>query len=134
LIDVGLTERDQHRLVFRNEHGSPIRRNRFSEIWRTAVERSGLPPGTGFHALRHYYASLLIRHGESPTVVQARLGHASVTQTLDTYSHLWPDAADRTREAIDAVLGDALRRSTLRERSRDAPQRSLEIEPPGLGR
>jgi integrase len=56
-------------------------------------------------ALRHYYASLLIRHGESVKVVQARLGHASAAETLDTYSHLWPDSDDRTRDAIDALLG-----------------------------
>jgi integrase len=61
----------------------------------------------GFHELRHHYASLLIRHGESVKVVQARLGHASAAETLDTYSHLWPDSDDRTREAIDAVLGTA---------------------------
>ena len=65
-----------------------------------------------FHALRHYYASLLIRHGESVKTVQSRLGHASAVETLDTYSHLWPDSDDRTRDAIDSVLGftaDALR-------------------------
>lgn len=59
----------------------------------------------GFHALRHYYASLLIRRGESVKTVQARLGHASAVETLDTYSHLWPDSDDRTRDAIDSVLG-----------------------------
>ena len=37
-------------------------------------------------------------------VVQARLGHASASETLDTYSHLWPDSDDRTRTAVDAVL------------------------------
>lgn len=37
--------------------------------------------------------------------VQARLGHASAAETLDTYSHLWPDSDDRTRVAVDAVLG-----------------------------
>lgn len=62
--------------------------------------------GTGLHALRHYYASLLIRHGESVKVVQANLGHASAVETLDTYAHLWPDSADRTREAVDRVLGN----------------------------
>jgi integrase len=80
--------------------------------WRAAVEMAGLPAGTGLHALRHYYASLLIRHGESVKTVQARLGHASAVETLDTYSHLWPDSDDRTRDAIDSVLGftaDALR-------------------------
>ena len=37
-------------------------------------------------------------------VVQERLGHASATETLDTYSHLFPDEEDRTRAAVDAAL------------------------------
>jgi integrase len=57
------------------------------------------------HELRHYYASLLIRHGESVKTVQRRLGHATAAETLDTYSHPWPDSDDRTRDTIDAVLG-----------------------------
>jgi len=65
----------------------------------------GLPARSGLHTLRHYYASLLIRHGESVKTVQERLGHASAVETLDTYSHLWPDSDDRTREAVDAVIG-----------------------------
>jgi integrase len=56
------------------------------------------------HDLRHYYASLLIRHGESVKTVQRRLGHATAAETLDTYSHLWPDSDDRTREAVGAIL------------------------------
>ncbi|HYJ76984.1 MAG TPA: site-specific integrase, partial [Actinomycetes bacterium] len=44
-------------------------------------------------------------HGESVKTVQARLGHATAAETLDTYSHLWPDSDDRTREAVDAALG-----------------------------
>jgi integrase len=67
--------------------------------------RRGAPDWVTFHDLRHYYASLLIRHGESVKVVQKRLGHATATETLDTYSHLWPDSEDRTREAVDTVLG-----------------------------
>ena len=85
--------------------GKPITRQAFGHKWRAAVETARLPAGTGFHALRHYYASLLIRHGESVKTVQARLGHASAVETLDTYSHLWPDSEDRTRDAIDSVLG-----------------------------
>ena len=38
--------------------GKPITRSVFGHKWRAAVEASGLPAGTGFHALRHYYASL----------------------------------------------------------------------------
>ena len=53
--------------------------------------------------------------GDAKTV-QARLGHANAAETLDTYSHLWPDSDDRTREAVDLVLGnpaaDSLRTDT----------------------
>jgi integrase len=95
-------------LVFTNAAGAAIRRTRFSDVWRPAVAAAKAPQGTGFHTLRHYYASLLIRHGESVKVVQARLGHASASETLDTYSHLWPDSEDRTRAAIDDVLGSSV--------------------------
>jgi hypothetical protein len=47
------------------------------------------------HDLRHFYASLLIRHGASVKTVQARLGHKSATETLDTYGHLWPTLTSR---------------------------------------
>jgi integrase len=98
-------------LVFTTDRGSPIRRSRFGEVWRAAVAAAGAPVGTGFHDLRHFYASLLIRHGESVKVVQARLGHASASETLDTYSHLWPDSDDRTRAAVDEALADSARTS-----------------------
>jgi integrase len=41
---------------------------------------------TGLHAVHHFYASLLIRHGESVKTVQKRLGHSSAAITLDTYT------------------------------------------------
>jgi integrase len=89
--------------VFTNESGESLRRSVFSRIWRRAVKTAALPAGTSFHDLRHHYASLLIRHGESVKVVQARLGHASASETLDTYSHIWPDSEDRTRAAVDSA-------------------------------
>lgn len=90
-------------------HGQPITRQAFGHLWRPVARAAGLTQATGpgMHALRHYYASLLIRYGESVKTVQARLGHASAAETLDTYSHLWPDSDDRTRDAIDSVLGRA---------------------------
>lgn len=92
-------------LVFTNDAGRPLRRTRFSGVWRRAAATAELGDGVTFHDLRHYYASLLIQHGESVKVVQKRLGHKSAVETLDTYSHLWPDSEDRTREAVDEVLG-----------------------------
>jgi len=98
--------------------GKPVHRTAFGHLWRPVVKTAGLPTGTGFHAMRHYYASLLIRHGESVKTVQARLGHASAVETLDTYSHLWPDSDERSREAVDSVLGnpaDCVRTSEARD-------------------
>ena len=92
-------------LVFTTPKGEALRRTAFSaNVWRPAAASVGCT-GVTFHQLRHYYASLLIRHGESPKVVQVRLGHATAAETLDTYSQLWPDSEDRTREAVDAILG-----------------------------
>jgi integrase len=93
------------RLLFTTPDGFPIRRTSFSRVWQPARTRAGLPDSVTFHDLRHYYASLLIRHNESVKVVQARLGHSTAAETLDTYSHLWPDSEDRTRLAVDEVLG-----------------------------
>jgi len=107
-------------LVF-TDNGHPWSRQNFGRAWRAAtkgasncpkhrkLERHQYAPCVclvaDFHELRHFYASLLIRHGESVKTVQARLGHASAAETLDTYSHLWPDSDDRTREAIDTAFG-----------------------------
>ncbi len=50
-------------------------------------------------------ASLLIHHGQSVKVVPANLGHANATETLGTYSHLWPDSEDESRAAVDRARG-----------------------------
>lgn len=91
-------------LIFSNNEGKPIDRTRFSDHWRPVAASLGLPPRTGMHCLRHFYASMLIRAGCSVKVVQSRLGHATASETLDTYAHLWPDNHDQTRAAIDGLL------------------------------
>lgn len=98
-------------VVLRSSIGRPIWPNSFnSSIWRPAARRAGLA-GVRFHALRHFYASALIRAGESVKTVQAALGHASAVETLETYTGLWPDAEQRTRAAVDALgLLDAVQR------------------------
>jgi len=95
----------EHGLVFTRPGGRPLNRDHVNVVFRKAARDAGAPAGTHLHELRHYFASLLIRHGQSVKVVQARLGHASAKETLDTYAHLWPDSEDETRSAVDAVLG-----------------------------
>ncbi|MGH2403299.1 MAG: site-specific integrase, partial [bacterium] len=48
---------------------------------------AGLPE-IRFHDLRHTHAGLLVAAGVHPKAIQARLGHASITTTLNTYGHL----------------------------------------------
>ena len=93
-------------LVFKNSKGGPWRRRVFLLAFAKTVRDAGLPKTVTCHDLRHFYASLLIHHGESVKVVQMRLGHASAMETLNTYAHLWPDSDDRTREAVESALGD----------------------------
>jgi integrase len=55
---------------------------------------------------RTAYASHLIAAGLHPRVIQARMGHASIVETMDTYGHLFPDGDDATRQALDQLLGE----------------------------
>lgn len=81
-------------------------REAMTRSWaRATAQLDGLPDRSGWHALRHYYASMLIAGGESVKVIQARLGHKSATETLDTYGHLWPNNDDATRAIVDASFG-----------------------------
>lgn len=82
-----------------------LRVSTFAEAFRKAADPLGVEGG--FHELRHFYASALIAHGESVKVVQDRLGHSSATMTLDVYGHLWPNAEDSTRAAIEAAFAPA---------------------------
>ena len=94
-------------LIFTNSHGQPLRRDTIGKSWRKLRTDLDLPDeARGWHSLRHTYASALIHAGLSVKTVQARLGHASATETLEVYSHLWPDSEDDTRAAIDGWLSE----------------------------
>jgi integrase len=91
-------------LVVTNRLGAMVRRGSFGECWRQAVRAAGLPAGTRFHDLRHFYASTLIAAGLHPKVIQSRLRHATLAETMDTYGHLFPDHEEHGRGALDAVF------------------------------
>jgi integrase len=55
-----------------------------------------LPAGTRFHDLRHFYASALIAANLNPKIIQARLGHATLAETMDTYGHLFAEVRTNT--------------------------------------
>jgi integrase len=88
--------------VFVTELDRPVRRSTFQAAWARGVKAAGAT-GVRFHDLRHHYAPALIAAGCSVKAVQAALGHASATETLETYAHLWPADEDRTLDAIQAL-------------------------------
>jgi hypothetical protein len=56
------------------------------------------------HALRHFYASVLIDAGESVKAVAEYLGHTDPGFTLRVYAHLFPSSDERARQAVDNVF------------------------------
>ncbi len=112
--------------LFINPHGGLWRRGAFNDsVWKPTLVRAGLPTGYGMHALRHTYASSLISEGLHAKVIQARLGHKSIVETMDTYGHLFPDQNEETANAIDRLFGDDMGSSV--EGSRSASDESLRI-------
>ena len=57
--------------------------------------------GVRFHDLRHTCAALLIAEGAHPKAIQQRMGHSSITVTLDRYGHLLPSLDDSLSDALD---------------------------------
>ena len=91
--------------VFCDSHGgylriSNLRRDSFLPI----VKRAGLPH-VRLYDLRHTCATLLLLAGVPAKVVSERLGHASITLTLDTYSHVLPTMQRRAADTMGRILG-----------------------------
>ena len=84
-----------------------VHRNHAAHRWRTIRAKAGLDEFTP-RDLRHFYASALIAAGCDVVTVQRALGHSSATITLNTYSHLWPTAEDRTRAAAADLMQQVL--------------------------
>lgn len=90
-------------LVFCKEDGSPLRPEEFTKRFQRHLEKAGLPK-VRLHDLRHTHASLLLARGVHPKVVQERLGHSSITMTLDLYSHLTPGLQEAAAATLNGLL------------------------------
>jgi len=96
-------------VIFTDSRFGGIHRCTFSQKhWNRALRRAGVEAcrDNGMHALRHYYASVLIDAGESIKVVSVNLGHRNPAFTWRTYVHLIPGNEDRTRQAVDRLAED----------------------------
>lgn len=92
--------------VFRDD-GRPFLPNTVTQNWIKLARRVGLH-GVRFHDARHTHASLMLRQGVHPKMVQERLGHSSIAITLDTYSHVAPGLQEAAAAGFDVVFGQRI--------------------------
>jgi integrase len=92
--------------VFTKENGEPLHPQVMSRAFTQALKAARLPE-IRLHDLRHTHATLALRAGLHPKVVSERLGHATISITLDTYSHAIPamqeEAATKIADLVSAA-------------------------------
>ena len=89
--------------VFACYNGSPLHeRNLDQRHFKPTLERAGLP-NFRIYDLRHSTASLLLLRKVPAKIVSERLGHSSITLTLDTYSHVLPTMQAMAAEELAAT-------------------------------
>jgi integrase len=102
---------EDHGLVFPNRVGKPMDHNNlYHRDFKSLLKRAGLwPEDKGkrftFHSPRHTCATLLLSKNVNAKIVQEMLGHATITQTMDTYSHVMPGMSDAAATALEEALG-----------------------------
>jgi integrase len=74
-------------LVFTREDGAPLHPDTFSKLFTKLAEAAGVRQ-IRLHDVRHGYATMALKAGTHPKVVQQRLGHSSIMVTMDIYSHV----------------------------------------------
>lgn len=94
-------------LVVTNDEGEPPNYRTMTRAFKTMCKHAGLPTETTIYSLRHGYATELLAAGVPLHEVSWLLGHASVTLTVDTYSHRVTHRDAAARAAIERAIGGA---------------------------
>jgi integrase len=94
--------------VFCSEHGTLLWPANVNRRFRTLRQQAGLPDTVRIHDLRHAMATLWLSQGVPVRVVSERLGHASVSVTLQIYGHLLPHMQAAAAAQMEAQLVDAI--------------------------
>ncbi len=96
--------RDDRGLIFARHTGEPIEANNLKKrYFKPILEAAGLPD-MRLYDLRHTAATLRLVNGEHPKFVQEMLGHASITLTMDTYSHVLPGMQEESAARLNELL------------------------------
>ena len=96
-----LTDAD---LVFSYPDGRPLDPGTVTHTFTRTLSRAGLSH-LRFHDLRHTHATLMLKAGVHPKIVQERLGHGSIAVTLDIYSHAVSGIQEAAAQRFEETLG-----------------------------
>ena len=103
-------------LVCAREDGEPKKPDSFTSWFIHLICRLRDFPRIRFHDLRHTHATQLLAAGVHPKVVQERLGHSSISVTMDVYSHVTPGLQADAVAKLDSAFGDQNRDHSRVER------------------
>lgn len=92
-----LTEKD---FVFAHPDGTAWDPSTITHAFKNIIRKAGLPR-VRLHDLRHTHATLMLKAGVHPKIVQERLGHSTIATTIDTYSHVLPGLQEAAARAFD---------------------------------
>ena len=97
------TRLEESDLVFSQPDGRPLLPDTISHAWGKLTQRVGIK-NIRLHDARHSHASLMLKQGIHPKIVQEMLGHTSIQITLDTYSHVTPGLQQAAAEGFDKII------------------------------
>ena len=92
-----------HDLIFVNAEGAPLTQRAVKREFRRLLAKAGIRP-VRLYDLRHTAATLGIAAGVSVKVISDLLGHASISFTLERYSHVLPSIQDEAAAKVEKLL------------------------------
>jgi len=108
LLMLGIRQSAQT-LVCGQADGKPLQPRSLTHEFTRLVARLKDLPRVRFHDLRHSHATQLLLDGVHPKIVQERLGHSTITTTLDLYSHVTDTMQTDAATRLDAAFQRALK-------------------------
>jgi len=100
VLGIALTDSS---LVFSTLEGKPLRPNTITRAWTVLATHACLKV-IRLHDARHTHASIMLKQGVHPKIVQERLGHTSIQITIDAYSHVAPGLQEAAAARFDELV------------------------------
>jgi integrase len=91
-------------LVFPSEVGTPLNPSRATRVFKRVLKRAEIRESIRLYDLRHTTATLLLQGGINPKIVSERLGHSTITLTMDVYSHVLPNMQQDATNQLEQMI------------------------------